>query len=102
MERPEELGCVPNEDCKYYKQGCRENTHHLLYPANQYSRGPARRLRAVLTTEICSSLHDDIHHTTRPPQHPSQERILDMLVNQDETYARFMENLLRQVEGLQL
>lgn len=31
MERPEELGCPPNnEDCKYYKQGCRENLAELV------------------------------------------------------------------------
>jgi hypothetical protein len=84
MERPEELGCPPNnEDCKYYKRGCAPNRHHMLYPANAYSKGPARRLRAVLVTPICAELHDEIHYQSRPPQRPSQERILDMLINQD-------------------
>ena len=97
-----EFQCQPNPDCKYYYQGCFHNRHHPWFPANEYSGGVFKRLRKVSAIVMCAALHDTIHATTEPPERPTEHEAVDMLINRDETYQRFMQTLLEQVEGLNL
>lgn len=61
--------------------GCREDIHHLFFPANQYARGLDKEFREMEDNKVlmCRELHEDIHHTQPIPEHPSRTEMLQAL-----------------------
>lgn len=71
----ERIPCEPNPECKYFQQGCREDTHHTYYPSPDYTETVERMFRNLPENqvEICRVRHETLHYEEEPPRKPSNE-----------------------------
>jgi hypothetical protein len=80
----ERIPCENQADCPL-TGACREDTHHLYYPASNYSEYIAHRFRTLPsnTVQICRSEHERIHREDTPPEIPSIEFMAGYLLGQE-------------------
>ena len=75
-----ELSCSNQQDCPLFnsEEGCREDQHHIYYPASEYTTPLEKRFRNfsgnVIT--ICRRYHNDLHATQEPLHKPSREYMM--------------------------
>lgn len=71
----------PRPDCKYAKDGCFSDEHHLFWPKNQYTSKLEKLYRELPEhkVQICRAEHDERHATERPPKKPPVETIIAAL-----------------------
>jgi hypothetical protein len=72
-----------NEDCRFAKQGCFENTHHLYYPKKLYRDSIGRIFRELPENKIrmCANEHVELHSTEAPPIKPGRQEMLDAIAS---------------------
>ena len=70
----ERIPCSQQQECRLRdsKLGCREDIHHLFYPARDY-RGIAKAFRELEENKVvmCRAEHEEIHATQPAPEMPS-------------------------------
>jgi len=71
-------------ECRYWKNkhGCRQNTHHLYYPKNDYTTPVEKEFRELQDNKVvlCMVEHDQLHKIEQPPMKPSRDEML-MVIN---------------------
>lgn len=74
------MECLSTSDCKYQnsKHGCRQNIHHIYWPAADYKTDIEKEFRELPENKValCMQEHDEIHRTELPPEKPDRETML--------------------------
>lgn len=75
MAKPD-IPCVPNPDCKYFNQGCYEDTHHLHKQSEADTPLKRRFCRmAENVIEICREKHEIWEYEVGWIPYPSVEEM---------------------------
>ena len=76
----------PNPDCKYFgTPECMMTTHHLYYPAKDYTTRIERFFREMPEnkTRLSWCEHQELHATQEPPVKPSEGLMADFILSSE-------------------
>jgi hypothetical protein len=70
-----------NTDCPYYETGCFSDTHHQMWPSDQFITPVERLFRELPENkeQLCRLEHDEIHATQEPPAKPRRTEMIQAI-----------------------
>lgn len=71
----------PKPECKYFPNRCFSDIHHYFHPASDYKTAVEQSFRSLPENigRLCRMLHEEEHATTKPPEKPDRETMLNAI-----------------------